>query len=304
MKALKIIFNIFGILLAIIFGFFAFCSLITTPVVSAGTAIFQPDTIQQLLQDMNLSEQLESTLKESAPADLQNIDMSFIDDLMDSELINDVLQLYIDNLLGVLENDHIESINQQQIQSLLDKHTPELVSLLRPYLPSDLPFTDEEVSKYANDMMEPALTTMVASLPTLEDLGVDNTTLTVIHMLYNGSLLKYLFIAIVILSLLVFLSRFPRFKGFLWLGIIYLLSAVFLFLATANVNTLVDTIIPSDSFEKIDFAIQPIVELFKEKFFWGGRNAIILSSFFIIFFTVTRIFSFGKKKSAKENLAA
>ena len=304
MKAIKIIFNIFGILLAIIFGFFTFCSLIVTPVVSAGTDIFQPDTIQQLLQDMNLSKQLESTLKESVPAELQNIDASFIDDLMDSELINDVLQLYIDNLLGVLENDHIESINQQQIQNLLDKHTPELVSMLRPYLPSDFPFTDQEVSKYANDMVKPALTTMVSSLPTLEDLGVDNTTLTVIHMLYDGSLLKHLFIAIFILSLLVFLFRFPGLKGFMWLGIIYLLSAVVLFLTTANVNILVDIILPPDSVEKIDFALQPIVELFKEKFFWGGRNAIILSSFFIVFFTITRIFRFCKKKSAKENLAA
>ena len=163
MKACKIFFNILGILLAIILSIFTLIVLLATPTISVGTSLFKPDTIQQVIQDMNLSVQLEKTLKDSVPADLQNLDMKFVDDLMTSELMSDILQLYIDNLVGILENDHMESINQQQIQELLNKHTPSLVTMTRSYLPTEIPLSDAEISNYANDMLEPALLTMVSA---------------------------------------------------------------------------------------------------------------------------------------------
>ena len=139
MKACKTIFNILGILFAIIFSVITLLLLPVIPLVSTCTTLLQPDTIQEFLQDMHLSEQLESTLKNSAPSDLQSLDMKFIDDLMASELMEDIIQLYLDNLFDVLESDHMENINQQQIQTLLDTHTPSLVSMIRPYLPTELP---------------------------------------------------------------------------------------------------------------------------------------------------------------------
>lgn len=304
MKVCKIIFNILGILLAIILSLLTFVALLGTPTISVGTSLFKPDTIQQVIQDMNLSEHLEKTLRASAPKDLQNLDMKFVDDLMASELMNDILQLYIDNMVDVLEKDRMESINRQQIQELLHKHTPALVTMTRSYLPTDLPLSDAEISKYANDMLEPALTTMVSSLPSLEDMGIDDTTLTLIHMLYNGVLLKYCFIAIGILSVLVFLCRFPRVKGFMWLGIIYLLSATILLLASGNIETFVNTLIPAELNDSLDYVLNPIISLFKTKFITYGRNIIIISVAFIVLFIIGRLLLSAKKKTSTQELAA
>ena len=304
MKVFKSIFNILGILLAFILSLFTISALIATPVASAVTSLLQPGTIQQVIQDMNLSEQLETVLKESAPEDLKDLDMQFIDDLMASELMNDILQLYIDNMVGILEEDRMESINQQQIQTLLAEHTPDLVTMIRPYLPADIPLNDDEISKYANDMLEPALITMVSSLPSLEDMGIDDTALSIIHMLYNGTLLKLCFIFIIILSLLVFLCRFPGFKGFMWLGITYLLSAIVLFLATGNMEDLVKNLLPKLAIDSLTFAIDPVMTLFKTKITMYGRNIIILSIVFIVLFILGKLLIFGKKVSKNKELAA
>lgn len=304
MKVLKTILNLFGILLAIILSLFTFATLLATPVVSAGTSLLKPDTIQQVIQDMNLSEQLEKTLKESAHSDLQNLDVKFIDDLMASELMNDILQLYIDNMVGLLEKDYMETINQQQIQELLNKHTPTLVTMTRSYLPSDLPLSDTEISKYACDMLEPALLTMVSTLPTLEELGIDNTTLAIIHMLYNGILLKYCFVGMGILSALVFLCRFPRFKGFMWLGITYLFSAIVLFLVTGNVDAFISSRLPESAKESLSFAIEPISSLLKTTFTNYGRIIISLAIVFIILFVLGRFLLSGKKAISNKELAA
>ena len=304
MKACKIVFNIFGILLAIIFSCITFCLLPTIPVISTCTSIFQPDTIQQLLQDMDLSERLESTLKESAPSDLQNLDMDFIDDLMASELMKDILQLYMDNLLGVLENDHMENISQQQLQTLLDTHSPTLVSMIRPYLPSELSITDEDVSRYANDMLEPALLNMVSSLPTLEDMGIDSGYLTLIHMLYNGTFLKYGIIAIGILSLLVFLCRFPRFNGFKWLAIIYLLNAVILLILATEANTFVPELLSKDTANALGGALQPIIDLARSEIYNCAHIIGLLGVLFIVLLILGRKFIFSPKQNATEDLAA
>lgn len=301
MKACKTIFNILGILFAIIFSVITLLLLPVIPLVSTCTTLLQPDTIQEFLQDMHLSEQLESTLKNSAPSDLQSLDMKFIDDLMASELMEDIIQLYLDNLFDVLESDHMENINQQQIQTLLDTHTPSLVSMIRPYLPTELPITDDDISKYAKEMLEPALTTMISSLPTLEDMGIDQTRLTMICMLYNGTFLKYSIIIIAILSLLVFLCRFPRFKGFMWLGVIYLFFTVILLILASDANRLVHNLLSSDIENTLGDALQLIIELTRTQLYsCAGIMGLLGVLFIVLFLTIRNILSRIEKNTTEE----
>jgi len=304
MKACKNIFNISGIILAIFLSLFTFATLLTTPVVSTCTSLLQPQTIQQFLQNMNFSEQLENTLKESAPTDLQNLDVKFIDDLIASELMNDIMQLYIDNMIGLLEKNSVENISQQQIQTLLVKHTPTLTTMIHPYLPKDIPLSDSDINNYAYAMLEPALLTLVTELPTLEDFGIDNTTLTLIHMLYSGTLLKYCILAIGILSLLIFLCRFPRFKGLMWLGVIYLLSAMILFLVSENVKALFTYLLSTESYESFFLVIEPIIDLFKTELTTYGRTIIILGFVFSSIFIFGRLLFSVKTRTDNKQLAA
>lgn len=305
MKALKIIGNIFAILLAIILSLFTFASLVSTPVISTGTALLQPDTLQKVLTDMDLSKQLESTLKQSAPAELSELDVDFVNDLIGSDLMGDILELYIGNLMGVLEDDRMESINQSQIHTLLEKHMPSLVAMVRKSLPEEVPVSDTEITDYTIATIEPALISMVSELPDLEDLGVDETALTIIHKLYDDTLVKLALGLIAVLSILVVLLRFPRFKGFLWLGITYLLASVILVLVSKQSDTFVDTLLPSEATDTLGFALEPILNQVKYHLNTGARNIAICAVVFILIFILGRILlSLGKKKEKNIEIAA
>ncbi len=305
MKALKIILNIFGILLAIVFSVLTFSALVTTPMISTGTSLLQPDTLQQLLSDMDLSEQLESTLKQSAPAELSELDVNFVNDLISSDLMGDILELYIDNLMGVLEDERMESINQSQIHKLLEKHMPDLVTMVRKSLPEEVPVSDSEITDYAIATIEPALITMVSELPDLEDMGVDETLITTIHMLYNGTMVKFALGLVAVLSILIALLRFPRFKGFLWLGITYLLASATLMLVSKQSDTIVDTLLPSEATDTLGFALEPILNQVKYHLNTGARNIAICSVVFILIFILGRILlSLGTKKEKNVEMAA
>ena len=58
MKALKIILNIFGVLLAIVFSFITFFMLLITPVISTGTTLLQVETLHKVINEWDLSERI------------------------------------------------------------------------------------------------------------------------------------------------------------------------------------------------------------------------------------------------------
>lgn len=289
MRVIKSIFNFVSIQLSLVLSIFTFILILLTPIVSVGTSLLQSENIQQFLQDTQLTDQLESTLKDAAPDELENLGVNFIDNLMDTELMSDIVELYIDNMIGVLETDNIKSINTQDIQNLLKKHTPELVTLIRPYLPSDIVLSDNDISKYASDMLEPALTTMVSGLPTLEDLKIEKTTLTILRMFYDGSLVRYSFIAIGILSLLILIFRFPGFKGFLWLSITYLLNTVLLYLAGSNIDRFFSGRITVATTPPIYIELSTVTDMLKVTFSNGCKYTGILCISCITIFVVGRI---------------
>lgn len=305
MKACKTIFNILGILLAIIFSVLTLSFLITSPVISTGTALFQPDTLQQILIDMDLSQQLESTLKKTVPADLPELDVDFVNVLVESDLTNDLLKLYVDNLMSVLETKHMESINQTQVHQVLETHMPDLIYMIRSSLPSEVPISDTQLTDYAITTIEPVLLSMVSELPNPQDFGVNDTTLSIIHILYKGILAKFFLGLIAILSILIVLVRFPRFKGFLWLGITYLLASGILASVATQAKTFTALIIPTDVTSLLGFAINPIINLVKHHLNNGARNTVIPGIVFILIFVMGRVLlSVMKKKKHNMEIAA
>ncbi len=305
MKAFKTILNIIGVLLAIIFSVITLGTLMITPIISSASSFLQADTLHKMISEVDLSETFESYLTDAAPESWSELDVEFLDDFMSSELVKDIIDLYLNNLLGIIEEDRMASINQEQIDMLLNKHMPEMISLIRPSIPSELPVTDAEITQYATTALTPILADLVALLPTLEDLGLDSTTISILHMLHDGTLLRYTICTIIILSLLIVLCRFSRFKGFAWLTAVYLLAALILFLLGQNAQNIVTTLLSEELIEKTDFLLQPLLNLFKTNFIIVARNAIIVAIASLLVFILGRILTASRKSSAKsENLAA
>lgn len=303
MKAFKFILNFFGILLAIILSIITLGTLIITPIISSASSFLQTDTLHKMISDINLSDMFESYITESAPDSWDDLDVEFIDEFMSSELVKDIIDLYLNNLLGIVEQDRIDSINQEQIDMLLNKHMPEMISIIRPRIPAELPVTDAEITQYATSALTPILVELVALLPTLEDLGLDSTTISILHMLHNGTLLRYTIYAVLILSLLIVLCRFPRFKGFGWLSVAYLLATLILFLLGQNAQNIISALLSEEFLEKTDFLLQPLLNLFRSNFLLVARNTLIVTVACLLVFILGRKLSSLRKPSVQDMAA-
>ena len=303
MKAFKFILNFFGILLAIILSIITLGTLIITPIISSASSFLQTDTLHKMISDINLSDMFESYITEAAPDSWDDLDVEFIDEFMSSELVKDIIDLYLNNLLGIVEQDRIDSINQEQIDMLLNKHMPEMISIIRPRIPAELPVTDAEITQYATSALTPILVELVALLPTLEDLGLDSTTISILHMLHNGTLLRYTIYAVLILSLLIVLCRFPRFKGFGWLSVAYLLATLILFLLGQNAQNIISALLSEEFLEKTEFLLQPLLNLFRSNFLLVARNTLIVTVACLLVFILGRKLSSLRKPSAQDMAA-
>lgn len=303
MKAFKFILNFFGILLAIILSIITLGTLIITPIISSASSFLQTDTLHKMISDINLSDMFESYITEAAPNSWDELDVEFIDEFMSSELVKDIIDLYLNNLLGIVEQDRIDSINQEQIDMLLNKHMPEMISIIRPQIPAELPVTDAEITQYATSALTPILVELVALLPTLEDLGLDSTTISILHMLHNGTLLRYTIYAVLILSLLIVLCRFPRFKGFGWLSVAYLLATLILFLLGQNAQNIISALLSEEFLEKTDFLLQPLLNLFRSNFLLVARNTLIVAVTCLLVFILGRKLSSLRKPSVQDMAA-
>lgn len=303
MKAFKFILNFFGILLAIILSIITLGTLIITPIISSASSFLQTDTLHKMISDINLSDMFESYITEAAPDSWDDLDVEFIDEFMSSELVKDIIDLYLNNLLGIVEQDRIDSINQEQIDMLLNKHMPEMISIIRPRIPAELPVTDAEITQYATSALTPILVELVALLPTLEDLGLDSTTISILHMLHNGTLLRYTIYAVLILSLLIVLCRFPRFKGFGWLSVAYLLATLILFLLGQNAQNIISALLSEEFLEKTDFLLQPLLNLFRSNFLLVARNTLIVAVTCLLVFILGRKLSSLRKPSVQDMAA-
>lgn len=303
MKALKIILNIFGVLLAIVFSFITFFMLLITPVISTGSTLLQAETLHKVINEWDLSERIGTHLKDSASESHALIAPQLLDGLMESQLVNDLLDLYLNNLLNIVEQDQIASITQKDIDMLLEKNMPDLINRIRPYIPKELGLTDEDIAPYVIQILSPYLMELTKTLPTLDDLGLDPTIIKVIHMLYNKTLLKYAYLVVILGSVLILLCRIPRFKGLIWITVVYALAAILLLPSSGFLTSFIKSIISQEGLSELEFIINPFIQIAQTNMTKIGIIYIIVAVLSLVIYIISGIV----RKSAtgsKHTLAA
>lgn len=73
----------------------------------------------------------------------------------------------------------------------------------------------------------------VSDLPDIEGVDEKQVISTFIKYLLNGTVTKALIIVLVLLSVLILLLRWPRFKGLMWLTVTYLIGGAIMYLCSA-----------------------------------------------------------------------
>ena len=295
MKIVKGIFNVLGIFISIIFSLILMAMLLLTPMVSAVSSFLRADTLHKVIKEVDLSEFLSSVTGEDLPIEINGLDLRFAQDLMESELVEDILALYVDSIFATIEGDTSKIISEDTIKNVVDKHMMDLLPLIKSYVGTDFPLSDENLLTLADSFVESMIPGLLSKLPTLEELGLDSTIITVLQKLYNGTYFTYSLCATIIISLLIVLFRFPRFKGFMWLAVAYLFSSVLILILAFLTKTSDLLLLTTEELSGFDFIITPLLTVLSGKLFKSAGSVALLGIVFIIIFVI------GRKLLSKKN---
>ena len=229
MKTFKIIMNVIGIICVSIFLVLA---LTVTPIINAASSFFQGENIYKIISSVDYSAIISSEMEETVEAELVN-------DLMQSEMMEEVVDLCVENIFEAIEeNDINRTVSPDDIEDIFEDHKDEIRELVDEYIGDTIPLTEEVLDEMTDALIQQYSIEMAESLPTVYDLGLDDDTLNIIMNLKNGTYLKIVISIVAVLSLIVMLCQVMRFKGFMWIGVDYLLSAILAFIFSAVIKTI------------------------------------------------------------------
>lgn len=227
MKVFKIIMNIFGIIAASFLSILLVIVLMATPLISAVSAFFEGENIHKILSGIDYAKIIEAEIGETEFSGETELETEIINDLMESDMMKDVVKLCVDNIFEVVDgNTGADKVTAEDITEIAKEHMDELKKILKDNLASDIPLTDEILEEMTRAAVEEYSVQIAEMMPTAEDLGLNKDVLNIISNLRNGTYFWIAFAVAAGLTLLVMLCQVMRFKGFMWIGIDYLVAAI------------------------------------------------------------------------------
>lgn len=288
MKALKSICNVFGILIAIVLSLVLLVFLIVSPVFSGVTSLVQSETLHSIVRQIDFSELM--------VADPSDPSAAMLGELMQTELIDEVMDLYIDDVLSSLDGTSAQpALTPSAVNALVLEHMDELLPIMREYAGDDPAIDDETLKQDIVSMFDGEA--LIAMLPSPADLGISEEVIFALSLIRSKALLTGSILLAAVLSLLVFALRWPRFKGFMWLAVVYIISALFNLASGAGVSVALPTLAAGYD-PRLSGVLLPILAVLTSAFFTSAAILGVLAIAFIL------IFVFGRKTLKKKKLAA
>ena len=255
MKVFKIIMNILGIIGASFLSILLVIALNVTPVVSAASSFLQGENIYKMIASLDYSEIISSEME----IDGESLEGKIANELMKSEMMEELVNLCTDNIFETIDNNgENDPITPDDIEDIAKDHEDELKKIIKEHIGNDIPLTEDVLDEMTDSLIEEYSVELAETLPTAEDLGLSPDVLNIIMNLRNNT---YFWIAFGIaagLTLLVMLCQVMRFKGFMWIGVDYLLAAVFTLISSFGIKVL-----DLCAIMEVDRTAEPVMETVK-----------------------------------------
>lgn len=298
MKAVKIILNIFGIILASVLSIALFAMLIASPIVSAATNMITPNTIEQVVSDIDVEALLDNVMPEENES---GIPKEVISQVLESDVGKEFIELYSEEFSAAFKGEATEGISADDLKQLFNENIDEIVDIMHPYVSEEEQITKEELKTTLSQELDTFAEEIVAELPDASQIintEENNEMMQALTFVLSGTILKICIAAVIILSGLIYALRFPRFKGFMWLGSVYFLATCVVLIigfagtSVAGLSNLLLENIPAE----IIGIVTPLISVIFAKITNGGLVLLALTALFITAFILCRIFIVKRKK--------
>lgn len=214
------ILNVFGVLAAIPLSLILLAWLICAPMLASAASMVRPDHLRSVAESLDFS-----ALMEGVEGDIAT------EALVKTETMGELVGMYVEDVLAQTEGSAPGTVlNEASVRATVEAHMDELIVMLRLVAEQEgvtEPITDEMARQLIQQILDENLTDILSELPTAEDIGLKSEEVMVTLTFLRSSFMVGVVIVAAILSLLLFVFRLYRFRGFVWLSVIYLLAAGF-----------------------------------------------------------------------------
>lgn len=298
MKAFKTIMNVLGIIVASILSIVLIVVLNTTLVVSAATSFFEGKNIHKLLSNVDYSQIITSEMGTIEDGEIPAIGNDLINQLMETEMMKEIIEMCVNNVFEVMEGtSEKDGLTADEVFTVAEKHLDELSEILKLYIGDTIPLTEETLKEMALSIAKEYSVVIAEMMPTAEDLGLDAEVLNIIMNLRNGTYFWIVFGVAAGLTLVVMLCQVMRFKGFMWIGVDYLVAAVISLIASVLVKTFNISALLGDSSIGVSI-LSAMTGIISAEMMKGTGILAILGVIFIV------VFILGRKLLKKKNVVA
>lgn len=232
---MKKVFNVVGIILAIVFSLLLIPTLMTTPIWKGVSGLLQPEVIEelttQIVQELDFSEISLDEPELVAALEEAGITPEAAQAILSSQTAKELLSLLGTDLAQVLQGSFTTtSLTEAEVLRIADANSAELIQIVRLMVPDETAaLTDEQLTLIVYSTLQqevPALLSGIDQAFTELQTELHSELSVALELLTGPIVTTALLIAALVLAVLIFLCRWPRQEGLLWLGIDAALAAL------------------------------------------------------------------------------
>jgi hypothetical protein len=224
----------------------------------------QPDNIRQIVREIDYD-----TLLQDVTADTPQAQA-----FLKTETAAQFVEMYVDDLFAQFDGAEAGTVlNMDTLRAMVETNMHELLPVFREVMKEEADGTvnpddiaEEDLKAMLRKVMDEEMPALLEELPTAIDFGMEDPEVQGMMTSLRNGLLGRLGIALAIfLSLVLFLLRVYHLRGFVWLSVVYFISAGINLLSGTSVELSL-TMFPEDA---VSFAA-PLVALLGEKMTQSG----------------------------------
>jgi len=298
MKTFKVVMYDIGIMAATVISMWLMLSLVVNTVLSCSTSFLKKENVEEMIESIDYTEFVLAEIEKTKDGNIQAIDDEVIEEIMKTEMVDEILELCMENIFAQLEGEKSEDeLSVKEIKRIGNKYSDEIEDLLKEHYGKSSSMTDDQIENVVDNLIETYSKTIVEMAPTVETLGLTQEDIEVVSSVKNGTYFWISCGVTAVLTLLIFLILISKFKGLLWLSIDYLLVATGTLIASFFINDLVDTLAKGTLLNMID--ITSATDSISGSMLISAIVMYVIAIVFMILFIVTKV---SKKKGKKEKI--
>lgn len=175
MRVMKVLGNIFGVLLSIVVSLALFVMLIITPVISGLSAFTQADTIRQMVQDIDFTQIVRENMAKGNLTEAEYAELETVLHFTETKAFDDLLDLYAQDLSSALdEKPQPSKITPEALGKIINDNMDELVDMVRKVGTQSgenmTGLTDEDIEELIQENFDKIVEDVLEVAPTAQDL--------------------------------------------------------------------------------------------------------------------------------------